>query len=36
MKIVVACKWAPNPQDAEVRPDGTVDGANDERFALAA
>ncbi len=25
MKIVVAYKWAPNPQDAEVRPDGTVD-----------
>jgi electron transfer flavoprotein beta subunit len=25
MKIVVAHKWAPNPQDAEVRPDGTVD-----------
>ncbi len=25
MKIVVACKWAPNPQDAEVRPDGAVD-----------
>ena len=25
MKIVVAFKWAPNPQDAEVRPDGTVD-----------
>ncbi len=25
MKIVVAYKWAPNPQDADVRPDGTVD-----------
>lgn len=25
MKIVVAYKWAPNPQDAEVRPDGSVD-----------
>lgn len=25
MKIVVAYKWAPHPQDAEVRPDGTVD-----------
>ncbi|MDM8086097.1 hypothetical protein QUV83_15095 [Cellulomonas cellasea] len=25
MKIVVAYKWAANPQDAEVRPDGTVD-----------
>jgi electron transfer flavoprotein beta subunit len=25
MKIVVAYKWAPNPQDAEVAPDGTVD-----------
>ncbi|WP_087508788.1 electron transfer flavoprotein subunit beta/FixA family protein [Cellulomonas iranensis] len=25
MKIVVAYKWAPNPQDLEVRPDGTVD-----------
>lgn len=25
MKIVVAYKWAPNPQDAEVRPDGVVD-----------
>jgi electron transfer flavoprotein beta subunit len=25
MKIVVAYKWAPNPRDAEVRPDGTVD-----------
>jgi electron transfer flavoprotein beta subunit len=25
MKIVVAYKWAPNPQDAEVRPDGAVD-----------
>ena len=25
MKVVVAYKWAPNPQDAEVRPDGTVD-----------
>ena len=25
MKIVVAYKWASNPQDAEVRPDGTVD-----------
>lgn len=25
MKIVVAYKWAPNPQDADVRPDGSVD-----------
>lgn len=25
MKIVVAYKWAANPQDAEIRPDGTVD-----------
>ncbi|HEY3437441.1 MAG TPA: hypothetical protein VGK35_07110 [Actinotalea sp.] len=25
MKIVVAYKWAPNPQDADVRPDGIVD-----------
>lgn len=25
MKIVVACKWAPNPQDATVGPDGAVD-----------
>jgi electron transfer flavoprotein beta subunit len=25
MKIVVAYKWAPNPQDATVGPDGTVD-----------
>lgn len=25
MKIVVAYKWAPNPQDAQVLPDGTVD-----------
>lgn len=25
MKIVVAYKWAPNPQDADVAPDGTVD-----------
>ena len=25
MKIVVAYKWAPNPQDAEVAPDGSVD-----------
>jgi electron transfer flavoprotein beta subunit len=25
MKIVVAYKWAPNPQDAEVKADGTVD-----------
>jgi len=25
MKIVVTYKWASNPQDAEVRPDGTVD-----------
>jgi electron transfer flavoprotein beta subunit len=25
VKIVVAFKWAPNPQDAEVRPNGTVD-----------
>ncbi|WP_182111400.1 MULTISPECIES: electron transfer flavoprotein beta subunit/FixA family protein [unclassified Actinotalea] len=25
MKIVVAYKWAPNPQHVEVRPDGTVD-----------
>ena len=25
MKIVVAYKWAPNPQDAVVGPDGTVD-----------
>ena len=27
MKIVVAYKWAPNPQDLEVRPDGTVDAS---------
>jgi len=27
MKIVVAYKWAPNPQDAEVGPDGSVDFA---------
>ena len=27
MKIVVAYKWAPNPQDLEVRADGTVDEA---------
>jgi electron transfer flavoprotein beta subunit len=27
MKIVVAYKWAANPQDLEVRPDGTVDAA---------
>lgn len=27
MKIVVAYKWAPNPQDAQVLPDGTVDWA---------
>lgn len=25
MTIVVACKWAPNPQDAAVGPDGAVD-----------
>lgn len=25
MKIVVAYKWAPNPQDADVAPDGSVD-----------
>lgn len=25
MKVVVAYKWAPNPQDASVNPDGTVD-----------
>ena len=27
MKIVVAYKWAPNPQDLEVRADGTVDAS---------